>query len=136
MAQDGGDMHYLKPQNIDKTYIGRQVYIDFHNETERFGQRYSSYRCKDPNADKVLLKINSKKFEFIEHRCDDGLNNWFSEQYLETADRSIRIREFRIIAVEEEKIKVRGYFNIAPFEKEFTFRKSDIAQLLVKVIDK
>ncbi|MFN0141567.1 MAG: hypothetical protein ACKVQW_15960 [Pyrinomonadaceae bacterium] len=135
MAQDGGNMNYLKPEDIDKSYIGRRVYIDFYRKSGWDDRRYSRYRCENVNADKVSLEINSKKIEFIEHRCDDGLNNWFSEQYLETADKTIRIREFEVVAVDKEKIKVRGYFNIAPFEKDFTIEKSDIAQLLVKVID-
>ena len=133
-AQDGGDMNYLKPQEIDAKYVGRLTHIDFYRERS-FARRYTRYKCENVDADKVSLEINGKQIEFIEHRCDDGLNNWFSEQYLETADKSIRIREFKIISIDKETIRVRGYFNIKPFDKVFTIKKSDIAQLLVKAID-
>jgi hypothetical protein len=87
------------------------------------------------DIDKVSLEIAGKQFEFIEHREDDGFNNWFSRQYLETADKKVRIKEFKLLGVEKETIAVMGYFNIEPFEQKFTVKKSDIAQVLLKARD-
>ena len=129
-AQDGSDMHYVKPEGLDQSHIGRRIHIDFYRRS--FGNRQGG----GLDVDKVSHEIAGKQIEFIEHREDDGFNNWFSEQYLESADKKVRIREFKLLRIDKETITVIGYFNIDPFEKEFTFKKSDIAQLLIKVLDK
>ncbi|MFM9905625.1 MAG: hypothetical protein ACKVQJ_13765 [Pyrinomonadaceae bacterium] len=129
LAQDGSDMNYTKPQDLDKSHIGRRMHIDFYRRS--FGNRQGG----GLDVDRVSLEIGGKQIEFVEHREDDGLNNWFFEQYLESADKKARIREFKLLGIEKETITVIGYFNIEPFEKEFTFSKSEIAVVLMKVID-
>ena len=132
-GQDGSNINYLEPEKLDESYVGQIVQIDFYRKSRGLN------RSKDGdgggyNIDKVLLDIDGKQVEFIERRQDNGFNNWFSEQYLETADKKIRIKEFKILKVEEEAILVEAYLNVSPFTKEFSFKKSDIAQVLVKVV--
>lgn len=106
------------------------MHVDFYRRS--FGRLGG----KGFNVDKVSLVIGGKTIEFLEHREDDGFNNWFSGQYLESIDKKIRIKEFKLLDADAQTITVTGYFNIDPFEKEFIFKKSDIAQLLLKNADK
>jgi hypothetical protein len=88
------------------------------------------------NIDKVLIDIDGKQMEFVEHRKDDGFNNWFSQQYLESVDsvngKKIRIKEFKLVAIRKENILVLGYFTEKPFARELSFKKNEIAELLFK----
>jgi hypothetical protein len=106
-GQDGSDMNYLKPEALNESHIGRRLHLDFYRWSRgiRRGEGF--------NIDKVSLEINGKQFEFVEHREDDGFNNWFSGQYLETADKKVRLKEFKLLGVEKETILVVGYFNIS-----------------------
>lgn len=79
-----------------------------------------------------MLSFGDKPVEFKEHREDDGYNNWFKDQYLESTDKKIRIREFKFTGIEENTLTFTGYFNVVPFEKEFSFEKKDIFKLLFK----
>jgi len=121
-------MNYLKPEKLNGSHVGRRLHLDFYRESSGWGYRFG----KDRNVDKVFLEINGKQLDFIEHREDDGFNNWFSEQYLESSDKKVRIREFKLLQVKKETIVVVGYLNIEPFKQEFTFKKTDIAQVLLK----
>ncbi len=71
--------------------------------------------------------------EFIEHREDDGFNNWFSGQFLESSDKKIKLKEFKLLEIEPDTIKVTGYFTVKPFAEDFTFSKKDIVEILIKV---
>jgi len=128
-AQDGSDMNYINPNELTDTYVGRSMHIDFY----RNSRWTSSCRC-ERKVDKVELEINGEKVEFIERRNDDWFNNWFIMQYLESADKKIRIREFKLVKFDEKTVTVTAYLNIKPFEKEFTFNRSDITQYLVKMV--
>ena len=132
-SQDGSDMVYLKPESLDASHVGRRLHLDFYRRSARGRRRPDSGGI---NVDKVSLEINGRVFEFVEHRFDDGFNNWFSQQYLETADKKVRLREFKLLEVGKERIVVIGYFNIAPGEHKFTFEKTDIAEVLLKVTGK
>ena len=126
-GQDGSNMSYLKPGELNVSHVGRRLHIDFYRPSKNWFQK-----DRGPDLDKISLEINGRQIEFIEHREDDGFNNWFSGQYLETADKKVRIREFKLLKVEKKIIVVTGYFNIEPFEQEFMFKKSDIAEALLK----
>src|ERR1700690_3982461 len=75
LAQDGSDMRYIPIKKIDKSFIGKFAHLDFYNN--------SYYGAK---LDTVLIIVDSKPIRFIEHRVDDGLNQWFSQQYLFSLD--------------------------------------------------
>ena len=128
LGQDGSDMNYLKPGELNESHIGRRLHLDFHRRSRgALGGKGEGF-----NIDKVSLEINGKQFEFVEHREDDGFNSWFSGQHLETADKKVRLKEFKLVGVEKETILVVGYLNIEPFEQKFTFKKCEIAQGLLK----
>ena len=127
-AQDGSDINYISPDELTDAYIGRIMHIDFY----RSSKGALAGKGKGINVDTVELDINGKIIKFEEHRTDDGYNNWFSRQYLESSDKKIRIREFKLTSFDEKTVTVTAYLNIKPFEKEFTFNRSDIAQFLVR----
>ena len=129
-GQDGSDMKYLKPGELNGDHIGRRLHLDFYRPSRGWLDREQRR-----NVDKVSLEIDGKWIEFVEHREDDGFNNWFSEQYLETADKKVRLQEFKLLGVAKKTITVAGYFNIEPFEQKFIFKKSDIAEALLKAIE-
>ena len=128
-AQDGGDMLYVDRDEIGKEHVGKRVHIDFYRKTT--GNYYSAEAAVD--FDQVRLRVGGRQVQFVEHRTDDGLNNWFSQQYLESIDKKIRIREFKLLGFDERGVRVKAYLNIRPFEIEFVFQKADIAQFLIKV---
>lgn len=134
-------MRYVKPNDLDSSYIGKWVHLDF-------GQRSFAtfdYDHKRP-LDTVTIELNGKKVTFIEHRVDDGFNNWFEDQYLEavkTVDgMRIRIIKHKLLAIEGDLIRVESYLDVfdkkgrvlkgKSFTKEFTFQKDEIFELLVK----
>jgi hypothetical protein len=129
LGQDGSDMNYISPEELTDAYIGRVMHIDFYRRSHgNLGQS-----GKGINIDSIELNISGKNVKFIEHREDDGFNNRFFQQYLESSDKKIRIRQFKLVGLDEKTVTVIAYFNIKPFEKEFVFKLSDIAQFLVKM---
>jgi hypothetical protein len=144
-GQDGSDMNYVKSADLNESYIGRKLHIDF-------GQRSFGVIDKREGRflDSVLIKVDDKTVKFIEHREDDGFNNWFSRQYLEsiekTNDLKLRIREFELLKINEKDILVKAFFvyvdkneKVLP-EKSFTqglsFEKKEIIEFLFKVKNK
>lgn len=140
-GQDGSDINYIKPNELDKQYIGRRLHLDFHQRS--FGLRDKRL------LDKIIVEINGKKVIFIEHRKDDGYNNWFSQQYLESVEKvnglSLRIKEFELLEIDKDNILVKGFFqfvdnvdkNLAKksFTKKLSFPKKDIVEYLFKAND-
>ncbi len=67
---------------------------------------------------------------------DDGFNNWFYQQYLESVGlvngKKIKIKEFKLVEVEKENILFVGYFTEKPFTRKLSFKKSQIVELLFK----
>jgi len=85
-SQDGSDIIYLKLNQLDKSYIGDTVQIDFYRRS--FGGL---------KIDTVQLVVENIYLKFKEHRVDDGYNNWFRGQYLESIEKIngyiIRVRK-------------------------------------------
>ncbi len=132
-SQDGGNINYVKLENLDKSYIGRLLHIDFYRKSRgNLGQIKNGV-----DIDQVFLDINNKKIKFTEHRKDDGYNNWFDQQYLKSVNSvngtKIIITNFKLIDIEEENIIVLANFNIKPFSQEMRIDKNIIAELLFKV---
>src|SRR5215204_6326672 len=111
-GQDGSDMNYLKPEKLNGSHVGRRLHLDFYRESSGWGYRFG----KDRNVDKVFLEINGKQLDFNEHREDDGFNNWFSEQYLESSDKKVRIREFKLLQVKKENNRLSGLSQYRAFQ--------------------
>ena len=105
IAQDGSDIKYVKISEIDNSYIGKWVHLDFYNRS--FGISNSD---KKELTDRVPIEIENRKIEFSEHRVDNGYNNWFSEQYLESTEFidgfKIRITMCKIKEISLDYIKV------------------------------
>lgn len=128
-AQDGSDMRYLDMAKVDSSIVGQRVHLDFYRNSSFYTWAFGR---GEKVVDKVSLDIKGKQVEFIEHREDDGFNNWFRDQYLESLDKKIRITEFKVLKVEKKTIKVLATMTVEPFSKEFTFEREDIVQVLVK----
>ena len=96
-AQDGSNIRYCEISVIDKTYEGKYCHLDFGQES-----------FLGTNLDTINILIESNIVEFVEHRKDDGYNNWFNEQYLYAFDYDnnweIRLHNSRIDSVTNENI--------------------------------
>lgn len=77
---------------------------------------------------------DGKQTGFKEYRVDDEYNSWFRDQYLESTDKKLRVEEFKLTGIGEKTLTFIGYLNVAPFEGEFSFKRSDIVKLLFKVV--
>jgi hypothetical protein len=101
-AQDGSDIIYGKIDQLDSTFIGDFAHLDFYRR---------SFFGKD--IDTVTIEIDEKPITFIEHRKDNGYNNWFNEQYLETAykinGQTIRVVKCRLDSIMADSIYVTNY---------------------------
>lgn len=142
-GQDGSDMNYIKPEELNKSFVRRKLHLDFYNVTRGLlGQQTRI-------GDKITLEINGKKVVFAEKRIDDGLNNWFFEQYLESIDKvdglKLRIKEFELLKINKHNLLVKGFFVFVDnkgktlekksFTKELSFPKKDIVEYLFKAKD-
>ncbi|TBV26049.1 hypothetical protein DMZ43_09090 [Meridianimaribacter sp. CL38] len=105
VAQDGSDIKYVKISNLDTSYIGKIVHLDFYNRSFA-GLKYFSENL----TDKVTIELDNKKIDFLEYRNDTGHNNWFSEQYLESIEfvdeLKIRITMCKIEDITPNYVKV------------------------------
>ncbi len=132
-AQDGSDIRYLDASYLNDSHKGRLCHIDTKNN-------YFRTRITDT----VKIYIQGKMTSFIEHRVDDGFNNWFVQQYLEALplkkNTSTRITYFRIDSITSNKLYVSGfvsYYNngmaidtITPIQH--IYLKKDISKVLLK----
>lgn len=143
-GQDGGDMNYTKPEALNESYVGRRLHLDFYESSF-----VPSWDRDKRRLNTVEIKVNDKKIKFIEHRTDDGFNNWFSRQYLESIEKieglRLRIKEFELLEFNEKEIKVKAFFVFVgkdelvlpkkSFTKELSFEKKEIIELLFKAKD-
>lgn len=134
-AQDGSDMRYIPIKKLNRSFIGKFAHIDFYRNS--FGGL---------NVDTVIIKIDNIPVKFIEHRIDDGLNNWFSEQYLKSVDilqgLTIRINKCKIDSISRDSILVTNYYdyydsnnNLLPqksSQEKYWFKKAIIIEVLIK----
>ena len=70
-AQDGSNIRYLSPNELNNDFIGSSCHIDVGRAS--FGGLL---------IDTFEIDINDQPMRFYEHRVDNGYNNWFDEQYL------------------------------------------------------
>ena len=141
IAQDGSDIKYVPISELDKSYVGKMAHLDFYNRS--FGGL--KFDNKDL-TDKVTIELENKKIEFLEHRVDNGHNNWFSEQYLESTefidDYKIRISMCKIIEIKSDSIRVvlflefrdkDGKTNSDKLNKiEYSFPKKILTEILIR----
>lgn len=141
-GQDGSDISYVETEKLDQSYIGRRLHIDF-------GQRSFGGFGTRKSLDTVAVDVNGRKIKFIEHRVDNGFNNWFSQQYLESVEEveglKLRITYFELLEINENDILVKAFFayidkkgRILPgksFTKVLSFEKKEITEFLFKAKD-
>lgn len=140
-AQDGSDMRYLKVAEVTKAEIGKFVHFDFGERS--FGSAFSNTKRR---IDRVTVNVDGKAIEFAEHREDDGFNNWFSRQFLESVARydgkRLRIKYFELIDVSKNEFEAKAHFVYAnrdgkelpdgAFSRVVTFNRGAIVEVLVK----
>ena len=140
-SQDGSDIKYVRISELDNSYIGKFVHLDFYRHS--FGG--TNFYNKDL-SDTVKIKLNEKIIEFKEHRVDNGFNNWFSEQYLESIETlnnfRIRVSKMEIKEIKPKSIIVNlhveyrnGNGILYPEKSEkiqYEFPKSILTEILIK----
>jgi hypothetical protein len=103
-TQDGSDIRYFNIGNIDTSFVGDTVHLDFYKR---------SFATIKP--DNVTIIVNNKPVLFIEHREDNGYNNWFHRQYLESLEKlgtdKLRIEMSVIKGITKDSIFVTNYFS-------------------------
>jgi len=131
-AQDGSDMRYIKPDQVDNTCIGKWVHLDFYNRSFR-GRK----------IDTIAIQVNGTEVKFVEHRVDNGFDNWFKDQYLEAINYpgTLRLERFQIKKITRESLQVIAYFTLhdpksenisnSIFLEEYWFTKNMIAEVLI-----
>jgi hypothetical protein len=102
LAQDGSDMFYCKINKLKSSDIGKEAHLDFYRRSFR-----------GVYIDTVTINIQNIPVNFIEHREDNGFNNWFNKQYLESAGlidgMRIRIIKSKITAINADSIQVDNH---------------------------
>ncbi|TCI93050.1 hypothetical protein [Tenacibaculum sp. M341] len=141
IAQDGSDIKYVGINDVDDSYIGKLVHLDFYNRS--FGA--FNLNKKDLN-DIISIRLENKNIEFKEHRVDNGFNNWFSQQYVESTEfidgYKIRISMCKIKEIKSDSISVilfleyrdiNGKANSEkPNRTECEFPKEILSEILVR----
>ncbi len=133
IVQDGSDIIYIKPKELNSSHVGKKCHIDFGRKSFR-----------GIVIDTLKVKIRNQQIVLVEHRKDNGFNNWFREQYLETVAShkapSIRLYDSRIDSITSEKIYVSstlGYYSgNSPLDTitiiQHSYLRKDIAEILFK----
>ncbi len=134
-GQDGSDIRYFKVQGVDSTLIGQDVHFDFLNRS--FGGR---------TIDTIIINIDNRPIKFVEIRKDDGFNNWFSQQSLQSTNKidglTIRISKFKLDSITSTSFQVTIYVDFYGTDNklladksrqiEYSFDKKEITEVLVK----
>jgi hypothetical protein len=136
LAQDGSDNRYVKTSAVDANLVGQFVHLDFYRNS-RFGKY----------TDTVTIVIAGTPITFREHRTDDGFNNWFGQQYLESVQKdaekgTTRITQCRLDSITPTRFKVTLCIDKADKngqvakggtkQAEYWFDRKDIAEVLVR----
>lgn len=134
-GQDGFDIRYFKVYRVDTSLVGQYVHFDFFRRSFH-GQA----------IDTVIINIDSRPIKFIEKRNDDGYNNWFSQQCLQSIDKmdgqTIRISKFRLDSITTNSFQVTMYVDFYDTNNKllvdksqqvsYWFDKKDVIEVLVK----
>lgn len=133
MAQDGSNIIYYEPHNLDSSLTGQYCHIDF-GRISIGGQV----------VDTIEINVNGQKIKFFEHREDNGFNNWFRQQYLvgvnDQNQASIRLENSEIDSLTTDRIYVTStlsyYANESPIDSITVFQhwyeRRNISKVLIK----
>jgi len=140
-GQDGSNIGYLDFEDLNESFIGKKVHLDFCRNS------YGAFNIdKIDLSDKVIIELFGKQIEFKEHREDDGFNNWFNEQYLESTELvngfKIRVSYSVIENITPDGIKVKMIFTyigkrinsdiVTPPFDYYYFSKDELSKILVE----
>jgi hypothetical protein len=134
-GQDGSDIRYFKTNGVDSSLVGQYVHIDFFKR---------SFHGRP--IDTVTIIIDNRPTRFIEIRKDDGYNNWFFQQRLQSIDKldgqTIKISKFKLDSITATSFQVTMYVDFYGSDNkllddksqqiEYWFDKKDITEVLVK----
>lgn len=134
-GQDGSDIRYFKTYRVDSSLVGQYVHFDF------FNRSYHGLRI-----DTVTISIHSRPIKFFEVRKDDGYNNWFSQQSLQSVYRidgqTIKISKFKLDSITATKFMVTMFVDFYNADSklidgksqqiQYWFDKKDVIEVLVK----
>ena len=133
-GQDGSDIRYIQINGVDNSLIGQYVHFDFFNR---------SFRMR--SIDTVTITIDNKRLKFKEVRKDNGYDNWFSQQSLQSVDNPdgiINIQKLRLDSITANAFKVTMYVEYYDHNNHllidkgtqivYWFDKKDIIEVLVK----
>ena len=142
-GQDGSDIKYVPIAKLDKSFVGKFAQLDFGKKS--FRSYFSKYEGDSLASDTTIINVDNTPIRFMEHRVDDGFNNWFSQQYLVSLDafkgQIIRITQCTIDSVTKDSILVTNYLKFYDLRNqplpdksqqlEYWFGKKDIAEVLI-----
>jgi hypothetical protein len=134
-GQDGSDIRYFQIIGVDTSLIGQYVHFDFFNRS--FGGQFT---------DTVTISIDNRPTKFTEVRKDNGYNNWFSQQSLQSIGKhegqTIKIPKFKLDNITATSFQVTMYVEYCDTNNnllidksrqiEYWFDKKDIIEVLVK----
>jgi hypothetical protein len=141
-AQDGSDITYVPADKLTKEQIGKVSHLDFGKDSFGIG-RY----LKAAQGDEISVKLSISKtpITFVEFRSDDGFNNWFQLQYLQSKGRingsHLRWIYNKILDFDKDYLYVEAYFKFvdrhtekknATFVENLRFKRSEVATVLIK----
>lgn len=119
LGQDGSDILYRTVDRLDESYIGDFVHLDFYNR---------SFRGKA--IDTIGIVVDGKLIKFTEHRKDNGFNNWFDRQYLESLEKTdgliIRIVKSRLDKITADSVFVTSFLEYYKDDKLLEERTKEI----------
>src|SRR5688500_13792886 len=108
VGQDGSDIRYFKIEGIDNSLNGQYAHIDFYRWS--FRSRISKIIYT------VTIIVDNKRIRFTEKRSDDGFNNWFNQQCLQSEKgvdgQIIRIAKSKIKNITADSLFVTSYIEI------------------------
>lgn len=133
-GQDGSDMWYIKINKLDTSYTGKFAHFDFYKRSFHW-----------LSLDTVVINLDNQPISFVERRNDDGYNNWFSGQYLESVsfigNLKLRMVKCLITEVTQDSVRVTAFFDYRnskgkwivgkSFEKDLWFGREQIVEVLV-----
>jgi hypothetical protein len=118
---------YGKVDRLDESYLGDFVHLDFYNRSFR-----------GISIDTISILVEGKLIEFIEHRKDNGFNNWFDGQYLESLEKpdglTIRVVKCRLDKITTDSVFVTSFLEYHEDDKLLPERSKEIANEFSKTI--
>lgn len=120
LGQDGSDILYGKVDQLDESFIGDFVHLDFYNRSFR-----GTY------IDTITILVDNKPVKFVEHRRDNGYDNWFTGQYHQSLEKNddltIRVVKSRLDKVTIDSIFVTNYLEYYKDGKLISDKSKQIA---------